>query len=275
MLEQILSYECGYEEDGEKYLEKGFNVKKFEYLPFAKIDIISLPSAVRVQNHLNEYHICTFGAKFIADFCNTEVFLSYLHERLVQRGVTFEFLPVKSLDEVRSLDADVVFNCMGFDSPTIFPDDTLFYVRGQSMFISEEQHEGPYFCIASGNHAIFKHRKGFYLGSYFLEENILSLVPKQIEYELSLRFAQGPYEILCRSLGFDTPYLDLNRISRVNVGIRPFRPDGPRIEADDILADSQALRVVHNYGHGAHGWTVGYGSAEDAVNIAEVRGWLR
>jgi hypothetical protein len=165
---------------------------------------------------------------------------------------------------------------MGFESPKVFPDPSLFYVRGQSMFISENHPHGPYFGIASGNHAIFRHRKGFYLGSYFLEETKLNLTPQQTEYELSIQFAQGPYKLFCERLGFKTPYIDINQIHRVNVGIRPFRPKGPRVEADDKLASSGRLtvRVVHNYGHGAHGWTVGYGSAEDAVNIAEVRGWL-
>lgn len=276
-LEQMPSYECGYEDDGEKYLEKGFNIKIFKHLPFTKFENIRLDPPVRVQNHLNEYHTCSFCMKFVADFCNTQVFLSYLYNDLIRRGVTFEFIAVKSLDEVRALDADVVFNCTGFESPKIFPDDSLFYVRGQSMFINAEHLEGPYFGIASGHHAIFRHRNGFYLGSYFLEEpTTISLVPKQIEYELSLQFAQDPYKTLCRRLGFDIPYINFNQISRVNIGIRPFRAEGPRVEADDILASSsrQALRVVHNYGHGAHGWTVGYGSAEDAVNIAEVRGWL-
>lgn len=275
-LEQMPSYEFGFEEGGEKYLEKGFNIKRFKHLPFAKFETIPLDQPVRVQNHHDEHHMCSFCTKFVADFCNTDVFLSYLYKDLNRRGVIFEFEAVKSLNEIASLNADVVFNCMGFESPNIFPDDSLFYVRGQSMSIEAEQREGPYFGVASGNHAIFRHRKGFYLGSFFLEERTVSSVPRQAEYELSIQFAQGPYNVLCRSLGFDIPYIDFNRISRVNTGIRPFRHEGPRVEADDILASSsqQPLRVIHNYGHGAHGWTVGYASAEDAVNIAEVRGWL-
>jgi glycine/D-amino acid oxidase-like deaminating enzyme len=30
-----------------------------------------------------------------------------------------------------------------------------------------------------------------------------------------------------------------------------------------------AKLLVHNYGHGAHGWTIGYASAREAVDLAE------
>jgi hypothetical protein len=82
--------------------------------------------------------------------------------------------------------------------------------------------------------------------------------------------------VLCDRLGFDVPNLPLDRLTRVNTGLRPFRPDGPRVEADDGIEQGSdgRLRVVHNYGHGAHGWTVGFATAEEAVNTAEVRGWL-
>ncbi len=276
-LEAMPSHEFGFEENGEKFLEKGFNIKILKHLPFTKIETIDLPKPVSVKNHDNEYHMCSFYTRFVADFCNTEVFISYLYEELARRGVAFKFLTIKSIDEIRDLGADVVFNCMGFESPNLFPDDSLYYVRGQSMFIDAEQLDGPYFGIASGHHAIFRHRRGYYLGSYFIEENRTTrLFPRQSEYRLSLEFANDSYKRLCKSLGFEVPYLDFSRISQVNIGIRPFRPDGPRVEADDILEDHplKPLRVIHNYGHGAHGWTVGYASAEDAVNIAEVRGWL-
>lgn len=276
-LEPMPSYECGFEEGGEKFLEKGFSVSKFAHLPFTKVDIIPLNPPIKIKNHLNDFQLCTFSAKFVADFCNTEVFLSWLPVELARLGVTFEFKPVESLEEVKSLHADVIFNCMGFDSKRIFADKSLYHVRGQSMFIDSEKLTEPFFGIASGHHAIFKHRLGFYLGSYFLEkESAVHSHPQKAEYELSLEFAQGSYSLLCERLGFEVPNIDFNRIRRVNTGIRPYRPDGPRVEADDLLAScgNKPIRVVHNYGHGAHGWTVGYATAEDAVNIAEVRGWL-
>lgn len=46
--------------------------------------------------------------------------------------------------------------------------------------------------------------------------------------------------------------------------IRPFRPFGPRLDAEQI---GDTL-VIHNYGHGGSGWSLSWGSAEIAVGKA-------
>ena len=57
---------------------------------------------------------------------------------------------------------------------------------------------------------------------------------------------------------------DEDRLSRITVCIRPFRAQGPRIEAETI---GDKL-VVHNYGHGGSGWSLSWGSGESALNLA-------
>jgi glycine/D-amino acid oxidase-like deaminating enzyme len=52
-----------------------------------------------------------------------------------------------------------------------------------------------------------------------------------------------------------------DRITRITVCTRPFRPTGPRIEAEKF----DAKTVVHNYGHGGSGWSLSWGSADLAV----------
>jgi glycine/D-amino acid oxidase-like deaminating enzyme len=63
----------------------------------------------------------------------------------------------------------------------------------------------------------------------------------------------------------------VDRIIDVTVCTRPFRAQGPRIEA-------QALRqqtLIHNYGHGGSGWSLSWGSAQLAVQMALATGEKR
>ncbi len=54
------------------------------------------------------------------------------------------------------------------------------------------------------------------------------------------------------------------RLFDITVCLRPFRAQGPRIEAEHV---GQAL-VVHNYGHGGSGWSLSWGSGTVAVRKA-------
>lgn len=57
---------------------------------------------------------------------------------------------------------------------------------------------------------------------------------------------------------------DPGRISRITVCTRPFRPAGPRIEIETV----GEKRVVHNYGHGGAGWSLSWGAADLARDLA-------
>ncbi len=53
------------------------------------------------------------------------------------------------------------------------------------------------------------------------------------------------------------------RIIRLDVGLRPFRPSGFRVERE-MLGDNV---LVHNYGHGGGGITLSWGTAKLAVDL--------
>jgi glycine/D-amino acid oxidase-like deaminating enzyme len=59
-----------------------------------------------------------------------------------------------------------------------------------------------------------------------------------------------------------------DRIVDITVCARPFRPAGPRIEAEP-LGD---VLVVHNYGHGGSGWSLSWGSSARVVQMAMAAG---
>ncbi|MFN7109438.1 MAG: FAD-dependent oxidoreductase [Brevundimonas sp.] len=54
------------------------------------------------------------------------------------------------------------------------------------------------------------------------------------------------------------------RIIRITVCTRPFRPTGPRLDVETV-GDT---KVVHNYGHGGSGWSLSWGSSAIAARKA-------
>ena len=61
---------------------------------------------------------------------------------------------------------------------------------------------------------------------------------------------------------------DSDRVTRITVCTRPFRPLGPRIEAEKF----DAKTIIHNYGHGGSGWSLSWGSGTLAVRKALATG---
>ena len=59
-----------------------------------------------------------------------------------------------------------------------------------------------------------------------------------------------------------------DRIITMNVCTRPFRAQGPRLELERLGRKT----VVHNYGHGGSGWSLSWGSARVAVDMALTTG---
>ncbi|HWA92408.1 MAG TPA: FAD-dependent oxidoreductase [Rhizomicrobium sp.] len=53
----------------------------------------------------------------------------------------------------------------------------------------------------------------------------------------------------------------LNRLFDITVCLRPFRAQGPRLDAEQV----NGKLVVHNYGHGGSGWSLSWGSAHVVV----------
>lgn len=56
-----------------------------------------------------------------------------------------------------------------------------------------------------------------------------------------------------------------DRLIDIAVCTRPFRPQGPRIEAERRYGKT----IVHNYGHGGSGWSLSWGSAKLALPLIQ------
>ncbi len=58
--------------------------------------------------------------------------------------------------------------------------------------------------------------------------------------------------------------LALENLTKITICTRPFRTTGPRLEAEHI----NGKPVLHNYGHGGSGWSLAWGYAEAARDLA-------
>ena len=63
----------------------------------------------------------------------------------------------------------------------------------------------------------------------------------------------------------------VDRIIDISVCTRPFRAQGPRIEAEV----RRGRTIVHNYGHGGSGWSLSWGSAQAALPLVLAGGERR
>lgn len=68
-----------------------------------------------------------------------------------------------------------------------------------------------------------------------------------------------------KSSSYTIPKLRLSkdRIVKETVGLRPFRTKGPRVEKESL--GNKIL--VHNYGHGGSGWSLSWGTGNQARNL--------
>lgn len=59
-----------------------------------------------------------------------------------------------------------------------------------------------------------------------------------------------------------------DRVISIDVCTRPFRAQGPRIEAERIGRKT----LIHSYGHGGSGWSLSWGAGEEVVALARATG---
>jgi D-amino-acid oxidase len=62
--------------------------------------------------------------------------------------------------------------------------------------------------------------------------------------------------------------ISLDRIVKETVGLRPFRKRGFRLEKQELGSKT----IIHNYGHGGSGWSLSWGTAKLAVDLAQTTG---
>ncbi|XP_043860334.1 D-aspartate oxidase isoform X1 [Dromiciops gliroides] len=175
-------------------------------------------------------------------------------QRLRGRGGQVHTRKVEDLWELYG-SYDIVVNCSGLGSRELVGDLQLFPVRGQVLKV-----QAPWLkhFIRDGDGLTY-----IYPGAF---DVTLGGTRQKDDWNLSPD-PQNSREILARCRALE-PSLQGAWDIKEKVGLRPSRP-GIRLQKEMLVRDGHRLPVVHNYGHGAGGLSVHWGTALQAVQLVK------
>jgi D-amino-acid oxidase len=187
------------------------------------------------------------GLRFAVPQTVMPQYLPWLAAEITRCGGEFTHARLASLDEA---DGDVVVNCTGLGARDLFGDTTVYPVRGQvvrvadpglTMSVRDEHHPGG---------RAYVHPRG--------DDCILGGTLDEGEWDTTVNpaTAEAIIERCCDLV----PALRRAEVLGHAVGLRPGRPT---VRLDEDAPLRSGARLIHNYGHGGAGVTLGWGCARE------------
>ncbi len=183
---------------------------------------------------------------------DTTIYLDYLVNRFVAAGGSIaantHFTKLEEVDQQFGL----VVNCAGIGARELARDNDIEPHRGQVAIVPRIK-DLPYAVVCDDAplmYAIPRRNDCVLGGTNDLSGDLVvdSATTARIVAECSRALRIEKLSVLAE-----------------RVGLRPFRKSGVRVERDQ-LRDGRT--VVHNYGHGGSGFTLSWGCAEEAFELA-------
>ncbi|KAF2755331.1 D-amino-acid oxidase [Pseudovirgaria hyperparasitica] len=207
---------------------------------------------------------------------NTAVYLPWLlgqclaHGAVVRRGTVAHVAEAGALHHSGNR-TDIIVNCVGLGARALggVKDGLVYPARGQTVLVRQEPmqmttvsgtDDGPEEVVYTMTRA---GGGGTILGGCLQANNWNA----QVDLNLANRIMKRCVALvpkLTDGKGYEA--LD---VVKHNVGMRPLREGGPRVDVDTV----NGFRVVHQYGHGGGGYQMSWGSAKEAVRLVnQLRG---
>ena len=192
------------------------------------------------------------GVGFSAPLVDTTIYLPHLQRTLGALNVK---LIVRALDAVEPLfDAyEVVVNCSGVGARALVRDELVYPIRGQVQRVAAPGADAKILFYQEGEAA-----------SYVVPRTtdcVLGGTAEANDWETMPRAATAQ-SIRQRCAALDPAVGELGKITD-EVGLRPGRRE-VRLEAE---ARPDGKLLIHNYGHGGAGFTLGWACAEEVVGM--------
>lgn len=194
------------------------------------------------------------GLRYVVPLVEMPVYLPHLLLRLREAGVRTLSRRVGDLTELRDLAPDVLVNAAGLAAGPLAGDPTTYPVRGQvvrvrnpglRLSVRDELHPG-------GRAYVHPRSTDCILGGT-LEKDVWDTRPDEAETAAILD--------RCADI---VPEVAGAEVLETVVGLRPGRAE-VRLELDD--GTPAGVPVVHNYGHGGSGVTLGWGCAAEVARL--------
>jgi len=107
------------------------------------------------------------GRVFYTDYIHTHLFLQELESEVQRLGGVLHTQQFQQLDDVLSLEQDIIVNCLALGSQQIFDDKDLFAARGVLVHV-KPQDLG--YCVHDGYKYMFPRKDALILGGCFQED---------------------------------------------------------------------------------------------------------
>lgn len=177
----------------------------------------------------------------------TQLFLPYLQNVLVEKNVVFKQKIISSFNELSSF--DIIINCSALGARELCNDKTVIPVRGQVALI-ETDTSRPIYLDNEMPLYIVPRKDAMIVGGTY-EENVFEEKTEPATIERILNTAYKTF-----------PELKQQKVIGSWAGLRPYRSE-VRVEHE------AGTNIIHNYGHGGSGFTLAFGCAEEVAHLTE------
>jgi len=200
----------------------------------------------------------SLGMSYWTVVLTPNILLPWLRKRLEDAGVQFQRKHLKSLSDLKSQGHDVLVNATGFGAKFLEDvlDQDVQQIRGQTILVKSDYSK-----------IFMRHGKDYTYVIPRLDGTAILGGIKQIgktdpEVDLDIK------EDILRRVHENLPHVFPAKVEeldivRDNVGIRPGRPSGVRVEKQVVSGEN----IVHAYGTGGGGYVFSFGLARAAGTL--------
>lgn len=189
----------------------------------------------------------------IVPLIDVPVYMPWLQSQVLQKGAHFHVRELTSFSDI-SDDYDIIINCSGLGAKTLAHDPSVFPIRGQIVRLERPAH-------ITNSYRVVHEPPGLTL--ILPRSNDLLLGGTTSDSDFNTEPSENDTQEIIDRCARVLPELKQLKVIGSQAALRPGR-ETVRLDSE-ILEDGRTL--IHNYGHGGSGYTIGYGCAHDVLQL--------